>query len=315
MTQRELVETYIQHAELAGDSFLTVETMGLGFPVELWPLRPDRMTPVPSVENFLDGWEYRGANGRATPFDAGEVLQYKHGPHPTDPYRGMGPVATLLWTLGSHQAAQVWNQMFFTNGATPRGVWSIDDSVDDPEFEDFQRRLREQHRGSRNAHRDLVVDNGAKYTPISISAKDLQLVEQFGVNREMILEAYGMSKTMLGASESETNRATAETAEYVFAKYQLVDRLDKLKDILNLRFLPLFGPSARGVEFRYRNPVPEDEESEREDRDSRVAAAASAIEKGADPAAAYEAYGLPEMVWPDPAEPVADEPPVPVPAG
>lgn len=318
MTQRELVETWLQHAELVGDSFLAVESMGLGFPVELWPLRPDRMMPVPSREDFLSGWQMRGVDGQTTDFEPREILQYKHGPHPTDPYRGMGPVPTLLWTLGSHRAAQVWNAMFFENGATPRGYWSIDDSLDQGEFAEFQVRLLEQHKGARNAHRDIVADNGAKYTPISISAKDLQLVEQFGVNADMIREAYGMSKTMLGVAESETNRATAETAEYVFAKYRLVERLDRMKDILNLRFLPLYGTSARGVQFKYRNPVPEDEESERAELDSKVKAAHAAITAGADPAVAYERYELPEMVWtkpePPPVEPEVDEDLEPVPA-
>lgn len=317
MSQRELVETYIQHAELVGDSFLDIETLGLGFPVELWPLRPDLMTPVPSREDYLAGWQMRGVDGQTTDFDPAEILQYKHGPHPTNPYRGMGPVATLLWVLGSHQAAQIWNAMFFQNGATPRGYWSIDDSLDQPDFDEFTVRLREQHKGARNAHRDIVADNGAKYTPISISAKDLQLVEQFGINADMIREAYGVSKTMLGVAESETNRATAETAEYVFAKYRLVERLDKIKDILNQRFLPLYGTSARGAEFRYRNPVPADEEGERAERDSRVAAASAAIDKGADPAAAYEAYELPEMVWaakPAASAPALEQDPEPAPA-
>lgn len=298
MTQRDLVETWVQHEELAGDGFLVIEGIDqVGFPLELWPLRPDRLKPVPSTTEFLDGWLFTDATGRQVNFPYAEVLQLKHGPHPTDPYRGMGPVATLLWVLGAHKAAQVWNAMFFENGATPRGVWSIDASVEDDEFDDFQRRLREQHQGARNAHRDLVADHGAKYTPIQISAKDMQLVEQFGVNRDMVLEAYGMSKTMIGAAESETNRATAETAEYVFARYHLVDRLDKIKDILNLRLLPLYGTSARGVEFRYRNVVPEDREAERADRDSRVSGAVALTEAGWAPDDALAEMGLAPMTW------------------
>lgn len=167
MTQREIVETWVQHSELAGDGFLVVEGMDqVGFPLELWPLRPDRMKPVPSVTEFLEGWLFTDATGRQVAFPANQVLQVKHGPHPTDPFRGMGPVATLLWVLGSTRAAQVWNQMFFENGATPRGAWSIDGSVETWELDEFRRRLREQHQGPRNAHRDIVVDNGAKYAPI-----------------------------------------------------------------------------------------------------------------------------------------------------
>lgn len=298
MTQRDVVETWVQHEELAGDGFLVIEYNPIGgAPLELWPLRPDRMTEIPSATDFLEGWEFTDAAGVAITFSEQEVLQLKHGPHPTNPYRGMGPVAALLYVLGAHRAAQVWNAMFFENGATPRGVWSIEDHVEDDEFDDFQRRLREQHRGAHNAHRDITVDMGAKYSPISINAKDMQLVEQFGVNRDIVLEAYGMSKTMLGVAESETNRATAETAEYVFSKYQLVERLDRLKDILNYKILPQFGMSARGVEFRYRDVVPADQQGNREDRDSRIQGAVALVTAGWAPEDALKEMGLPPMRW------------------
>lgn len=305
MSRQELVETYLQHAELAGDGFLVIEfnPFAQSLPLELWPVRPDRMKPVPSVEDFLTGWVLTDAAGQQVPFPAAEILQMKYGPHPTDPYRGMGPVGSLLNVISSTQAAQLWNALFFRNNATPRGMWSIEDSVDDDEFREFQARLREQHQGVQNAHRDIVVDNGAKYTAIQVSAKDMQLVETFGVNRDVILEAYGMSKTMIGASESETNRATAETAEYIFAKYQLVERLERIKLILNQRFLPLFGTAARGVEFDYDNPVPEDKEAERADRESRVQSAVALVDAGWAPEEALKCMGLPPMTWVGPQNP------------
>jgi hypothetical protein len=62
---------------------------------------------------------------------------------------------------------------------------------------------------------------------------------------------------MLGLSE-EVNRATAQAAEYVFGKWLIVPRLERIKQALNDEFLPLFGPTTKGLEFDYESPVDDD---------------------------------------------------------
>jgi hypothetical protein len=60
------------------------------------------------------------------------------------------------------------------------------------------------------------------------SMRDMQYVDLAKLAKDDMREAFSMSKTMLGVAESETNRATAEAAEYVFAKYNQVPRLERI---------------------------------------------------------------------------------------
>ena len=69
--------------------------------------------------------------------------------------------------------------------------------------------------------------------------------------RDMILEAFGMSPHMIGREE-DINRANAEAAEDVFARWVLMPRLDRIKDALNHQLLPLFASSGAGYGVRLR---------------------------------------------------------------
>jgi hypothetical protein len=97
---------------------------------------------------------------------------------------------------------------------------------------------------------------------------------------------------MTGAVD-DVNRANAEAAEYVFSKWVLVPRLERIKQALNADLLPLFG--VTDVEFDYESPVQEDAVAVNASRDSRVNAAVSLVAAGFDPAEVLEAMDLPGL--------------------
>ncbi|KKL56835.1 hypothetical protein LCGC14_2241460, partial [marine sediment metagenome] len=92
-SQTDFIETFQQHIDLVGESFwiLARSNIGFGPPLELWPIRPDRMSPVPDPTEFLKGYVYHGPDGDKVPLAVTDVVQLKM-PNPLDPYRGMGPV-------------------------------------------------------------------------------------------------------------------------------------------------------------------------------------------------------------------------------
>ena len=71
------------------------------------------------------------------------------------------------------------------------------------------------------------------------------------------MDAFAMRPHMLGIEET-MNRANAEAAEDVFARWVLKPRLDRIKDTLNHQLLPLFGSSGAGLEFDFEDPSLED---------------------------------------------------------
>ena len=74
-------------------------------------------------------------------------------------------------------------------------------------------------------------------------------------SRDRILAAAGVSKTILGTAESDTNRATAETADYVFSKRVLKPRMQLICSFLNERLVPRYGDD---LYITFIDPVPED---------------------------------------------------------
>lgn len=295
MTRQEFVETFQQHLDLTGEAdWVTGTVRGFTSPTELWPVRPDRIIPVPHPTQFLSGYLYRGHDGERIPLDTKQVIQLRM-PNPGDPYRGLGPVQSLLTDLDSARYSAQWNRQFFTNSAEPGGVIEVPEHLGDDEFEEMRSRWNEQHRGVANAHRVAIIENG-KWVPRAFSQRDMQFVELRQLSSEMIREAFGFPKAMLGTTD-DVNRANAEAAQVIFARWVLTPRLERIKGALNADFLPLFGATAAGLEFAYRNPVPDDREQDSKDLTARVSAVVALVGAGADPASACATVGLPLIVW------------------
>lgn len=294
-TGQQFRETLQQHIELSGENcFFPVldERMPQLGPIELWPVRPDRITPIPSRKEFIAGYEYRGVDGETVPFKTNEVLRMLK-PDPIDPYRGMSVVQALMADLESTKYAAQWNRNFFLNSAQPGGIIEVPERLSEPQFDELVSRWNEQHRGVSRAHRVAFLEQG-KWVDNSYSMKDMQFVQMREISRDVVMEGFRIHKHMLGISD-DVNRANAVAADYTFAKRLIVPRANKWRDLLNTQYLPLFGTSTKGLEFDYSSPVGESEEEENAERDSKVKALVALVAQGADPVEACKYLELPPM--------------------
>lgn len=291
-TQQEFVETVEQHYELTGEMWWVIgRDPRSNIPLELWPVRPDRMEPVADAYRFLVGYIYHGPDGEEVPLGLDEVI-FARRPNPSDPYRGISAVAAALVHIEGAQFAAQWNRNFFRNSAEPGGVIQVSRKLSDPEFRMLRARWAEQHQGVANAHRVALLEGGAEWIERKYTQRDMEFTQLREATREDIREAFGFPKPLLGAVD-DVNRANAEAAEYVFSKWVLVPRLERIKGALNADLLPLFG--ATDLEFDYDSPVDEDGEQANAERDSKVAAATAMIQLGADPAEVFEWLDLPDL--------------------
>lgn len=307
MTRQEFVEVSQQYIDLTGEApwVVAYHERAKNLPLELWPVRPDRMEPDPDPKKFLLGWNYRDPDsGQMIPLGLKEVIHVRV-PNPLDPYRGCSPVMTLLITLDRAKAASEWNRNFFRNSARPGGIIEVPKRLSDPEFDELTMRWNEQHRGVGNAHKVAVLEHGT-WKDLGFSIRDMQFTELRTLDRDQILEAFGFPPAVLGIIE-DVNRANAETSEYIFAKWLTVPRLERFKGALNNDLLPLYGDTARDLEFDYVSPVPTDEEQENAARDSKIAGFKVLIDCGVSPEDAAEIVGLPKMEIRKPAEAPARE--------
>jgi HK97 family phage portal protein len=292
----DFVETVMQHFDLSGESDWFVgypeAAPKMTRPLELWPIRPDKILPVPNAKTFLDGWAYRDASFGYVPWRLNEVIQLKR-PNPLDPYRGIGPVAAAMIDVYGEKAAAAYNNAFFKNSAEPGGVIMFDERLPDEEYDEFIERWREQHQGAGNAHRVAVLER-AQWIERKYTMHDMEFQEGRKNNHNFIRQAFGYPKSMLGDTE-DVNKASAIAGEYVFVRWIVKTRLDRLKNALNYKLLPLFGNEGKGVKFGYSNPNPNDSDAERLDRDSDANRVKILTDAGYDPAAVLDFVGLPPM--------------------
>lgn len=302
---REYAQTYL---DLTGESYLVVQRDGrASFPTGLWPVRPDRMEPVPHTEKFLAGYLYSGPSGEQVPLQVNDVIMTKY-PNPYDIYHGLGPIQAILVDIDAAKYSAQWNRNFFLNSATPGGVIQVDKRLTDEEWNEFSDRWRESHRGMGAAHRVAILEQGAQWVTNAHSQRDMDYMNLRNVSRDVIREAFAMHKAILGQSD-DVNRANSETATEQFESFLIADRLDRWRDVLNCFYLPMFGTTGDGVEMDHDDPVTGNREADALELKSKADAWAVLVGEGADPHDALEVVGLPDMGIVEKATPAPALPP------
>lgn len=302
MPQRRFLETAQQHIDLTGEADILTTLMKLGgkaIPLELWPMRPDRIQPIPDPYEFLTGYIYTSPDGEMIPLEKNECLPILM-PNPRNPYRGLGPVQSIMTVLESMKAADEWDRAFFENSAEPGGVIEVPNSLSEPQFDELRDRWAATHQGVSKAHRVAILEAGMKWIDRSYTQRDMQHAELRTVKRDTILEAFGYPKPMLGITE-DVNRANAEAAEYVFAKWLITERLDRWRDWLNHQVLPLYGNTGAGLEWDYESPVSENSDAENAAIAARSTAVVAMVGAGFDATETEAWLEMPEIPYEKPA--------------
>jgi len=295
-TGQEFVEAVQQHVDLTGEGYWVMDLVSAGAlsgVLDMYPVRPDRMAPVASATDYLTGWLYRSPDGEVIPLFKEQVIPLK-SPNPLDPYRGQGPVGSIMRDIRSAAASGDWTEMFFRNSAMPGGVLEVPTALGQTEFDRLADQWKRDHQGMSNAHRVAILENGITWSDRSYSPKDMILTEIRKYSADQIRQAYGFPEFAAGILEN-ANRASSDAASRWYTSRMIVPRLDKIRDALNYRYLKRWGATGTNVEFAYSDPTPPDVESENATRTSKTEAYSVLRLAGVNPEDAAMVVGLPPM--------------------
>jgi len=294
-TRQSLMMSTQVNAELTGEGILLVVRNEMStIPVELWPINPKRMRPVPDPDNYIIGWVYTAPDGERIPLDNDQVIKFVLMPDPRNPIRGLSPIQALTMDLETAKQSSRYVKNFYLNDAQPGGMIEAPNSLSDEAFKRLKTQWENEHRGVANAHRVAILEEGARWVSKSSNLKDMEYIGHRELANNEVRRGFGMAKTMLGETE-QVNRASAEAAEMVFRKWKSLPRLDLWRQALNSQLLPLFGSTGNGVEFDFDAQIPENEEALARQRESKTASALNLVNAGFDPEDVLMTVGLPPM--------------------
>lgn len=222
MTSFVFRETLMTHLLLWGNAYAQIIRNGKGEIIALYPLMPNRMTVDRDDKGQLY-YQYNTSKDDA-PTMKGSMVNLKpsdvlHIPGlGFDGLVGYSPIAMAKNAIGMAIACEEYGAKFFANGATPGGILEHPGTVKDPQ------RVRESWTsafgGSSNANKVAVLEEGMKYTPISISPEQAQFLEtrKFQINE--IARIFRVPPHMVGDLE-KSSFSNIEQQSLEFVKYTL----------------------------------------------------------------------------------------------
>ena len=222
MTSFVFRETLMTHLLLWGNAYAQIIRNGKGEIIALYPLMPNRMTVDRDDKGQLY-YQYNTSKDDA-PTMEGSMVNLKpsdvlHIPGlGFDGLVGYSPIAMAKNAIGMAIACEEYGAKFFANGATPGGILEHPGTVKDPQ------RVRESWTsafgGSSNANKVAVLEEGMKYTPISISPEQAQFLEtrKFQINE--IARIFRVPPHMVGDLE-KSSFSNIEQQSLEFVKYTL----------------------------------------------------------------------------------------------
>ena len=222
MTSFIFRETLMTHLLLYGNAYAQIIRNGRGEVLSLYPLMPNRMTVDRDEHGRLyysyqmqsdDGADMKQGTVQLSPEDVLHIPGLGF-----DGLVGYSPIAMAKNAIGLAIATEEYGSKFFANGATPGAVLEHPGLIKDPDK--VRESWNKAFRGSGNANKVAVLEEGMKYTPISIAPEQAQFLETRKFQIDEIARIFRVPPHMIGDLEkSSFNNIEQQSLEFV--KYTL----------------------------------------------------------------------------------------------
>jgi HK97 family phage portal protein len=143
--------------------------------------------------------------------------------------RGTSRIEQAKESLGLGLALQEYASTFFGNGAFPGVVIEIPGEPTLEQRQEIQATWENAHKGTRRAHKPVVMMNGSKVTPVSVNPNDSQLLDQRRFAVEEVARLFRIPPFMLGITESGMSFASVEQQMLFYAEHTVRPYVEMLE--------------------------------------------------------------------------------------
>ncbi|UOR16322.1 phage portal protein [Qipengyuania aquimaris] len=235
-----LLEVLAAHLALHGNAYVQIAKDAAGVPVELYPLRPERVQVVAGDDGWPSAYRYILADRSLTITleDEGgwpNIIHLKSF-HPTDDHYGAGSLAAAAPAVAIHNAASQWNRALLANAARPSGALVYDSSdtagLSAEQFDRLKAELQAAFQGGGNAGRPMLLEGGLDWKAMSLSPADMDFATLKAAAARDIALAFGVPPMLLGLPGDNT-----------YANYREANRA-----LWRLTLLPLLSKILKGLQ-------------------------------------------------------------------
>ncbi len=264
---QSLIETLAAHLLLHGNAYVQIVKDASGRPVELFALRPERVTPVSDARGWPYAYDYRvgtAATRIAVEDEQGwPGLIHIKAMHPLDDYLGAGALSAAWQAVTVHNAAAEWNRALLENAARPSGalVYEAGDgaALSSEQFDRLRSELDSAFSGSGNAGRPMLLDGGLKWQSMALSPADMDFATLKSAAARDIALAFGVPPMLLGLPGDNTYSNYRE-ANRALWRLTLLPLAHKLLGALTEGLAPWFSGAELTIDLDLVPALSEDRE-------------------------------------------------------
>lgn len=196
-TRVEFFETLGLNLYLTGNGYVRITRDGAGRIRSLMPLMSSQM----EVELLTDGdLVYTYTDGHNVDVYAASniwhIKLFGNG------IQGLSPLRYAANSIGTAISGEEWASRIVGNGGKPTGVLSMDRILNEDQRKQLKDRFRELKEGPADAL--MVLEAGMKYTQVSLSPQDVQLLEARRFQIEDIARFFGVPSVLINDTSGST---------------------------------------------------------------------------------------------------------------
>ncbi len=228
MSPADFKQTVVCNYLLTGNAYIRIYRNAEGMPIALVPLASEQV--IVSVSNGSIYYKYK-KDGRDEIILSDDMVHWKSlGAGVV----GLSKVNYMQASLTESINAQMNAARLFGARSKPSGVLSTEMTLKPEQVEMIMNRFRSMAEGGGSL---AVVDQGLKYSPLSLTPADAQLLQTRQFIVEEICRWFGVPPVLIGASGATTWGSGIEQIKNGFHTFSLSPMCTQLQEALELRLV------------------------------------------------------------------------------
>lgn len=199
-TSAEFMEYLATSICLEGNFYAQIIRNSDGQVCELWPLDPGSVGVTQDSQTMKVYYSFKTKNGKFIKTTEKDIFHVKI--FSLDGYKGVSALTYARSILNLENKMTDYANNVFTNGSICNGAICVPTKLNEEAYADTQDVIEEQFAGS--GMRPMLLEGGASWQSIQISAQDSQFLETRRFNREEIAKIFRVPAHMVGDMEHST---------------------------------------------------------------------------------------------------------------
>lgn len=211
----QLELSVLQH----GDGFARIIRAG-GRPIRLIPLEYSRVKPKLRSDWRME-YEVTDAEGRIQGLPSSEIFHLRD--LSVDGETGLSRQKLAQEAIRLAQQAQEAAGRVFETGVMAGGAIEVPNPLSDQAYQRMRQSLTDEHSGSANAGKWMLLEEGAKANKFSTTGREAQQIEQRNHQIEEVARLYGVPRPLLMMDDTSWGSGIEQLAIF-FVQFTLAER-------------------------------------------------------------------------------------------